>query len=135
MPIIKWEENYSVNIREIDEQHKKLFSIIDEFYEASITERAPEKIEETFKRLIDYADYHLNTEEKYFKQFDYPDKEAHTAQHDDYRKKINEWHKNYKSDVHASSINLMDFLQNWWTNHVIHTDKKYSDFFNKHGLK
>lgn len=123
-----------MNVKEIDDQHKKLFNIIDEFYQASIAQRAPEKIEETFKELIDYADYHLKTEEKYFEQFNYPDKKAHTEQHDNYRKKIDEWHNNYKSDIHTSSINLMDFLQDWWTNHIVHTDKKYSDFFNKHGL-
>ncbi|MBD3311778.1 MAG: bacteriohemerythrin [Candidatus Magasanikbacteria bacterium] len=133
--LLKWEPIYSVNVKEIDEQHKKMFDIINRIY--SLTEKSIKEDEslKVIEELIDYGNYHLDTEEKYFKKFDYPDTDSHIAQHDNYKKRVLEMkNKLEKSSDKEFYIELSNFLRDWWLGHIQNVDHKYSDFFNQKGL-
>lgn len=131
--LIEWEDEYSVGVKEIDEQHKKLFSLINSLFESmkeSSYKKTPENI---FQELLDYAKLHLKTEEDYFEKFNYPEKDVHKKTHDLYRSKISEFIK--KKDNTFLSFEIIDFLEDWWLGHIVSTDKKYQKFFKEHGLK
>jgi len=40
----------------------------------------------------------------------------------------------FKSGQAALSLELFDFLRDWLVNHISKTDRRYSKFFNEHGL-
>jgi hemerythrin len=133
--LLKWESIYSVNVKELDEQHKKMFEIINRVY--GLTEKSLEDQEslEIIKELKDYGNNHLDTEEKYFKKFNYPEMDSHIAQHNDYKKRILEMENSLK-DLEGKEAykELSDFLQDWWLGHIQNVDQEYSDFFNQNGL-
>lgn len=131
---LKWQPIYSVNVKEIDEQHKKMFSLINKVFEVK-QDYSKELIASIVKELKDYGTFHLDVEEKYFTQFDYPDKEAHVLQHNKYKEKIIDFEKgiNLASDQ-VLVKEMANFLKDWWLGHIQFTDQKYSDFFNIHGL-
>lgn len=133
---LKWEDVYSVNVKEIDDQHKKIFSIINRFL-AVKNNLSRAEFNEMIKELEDYSVYHFVTEEKYFEKYNYSEKKFHVIQHDNYKKIIIDF-KNEASSLPDISPELTGkvslFLQKWWTNHIINEDFKYSDFFNKNGI-
>ena len=130
----EWKSEYSVHVVLIDNQHKGLIEIIDDLYQSIMKNNTKEIISSIFERLNAYAIYHFGTEEKYFKEFDYPDAPKHIIEHEQYKKdvvKMEEDEKNGKTD----GLELFFYLENWWINHILNVDKKYSEFFNEHGLK
>jgi hemerythrin len=136
MPLINWEENFSVGVREIDEQHQKMIGILNELYK--MVENNNYSAEETGKilqELADYEDYHFSTEEKYFKQFRYDKTVEHVQLHDDYRKRVAEFKKQYNSEPSNNILSdLSVFLNGWWIWHINNTDKEYTQCFHDHGL-
>ncbi|MCL5004743.1 MAG: bacteriohemerythrin [Patescibacteria group bacterium] len=134
MPLLTWNDAYSVGVKEIDTQHQKIFELINQLYNAIVNSREKQIINSVINDLIDYANYHFSTEESYFAKFHYPDKDLHEQKHLEYRKKVNEFKENSAQNNEALSQEVLTFLEKWWTNHVIEIDKKYTKFFNDQGL-
>jgi hemerythrin-like metal-binding protein len=134
MDLLAWDDKYSVKVAEIDTQHKQMFHLINNLFHAMEKSKAPEQIQPILKGFIDYADFHFTTEEKYFTQFNYPDKDAHILAHRSYSAKIQELLNESTADKVLVSTKLMDFVEDWWIQHVTGMDQKYAQFFNDHGL-
>ncbi|HTX86578.1 MAG TPA: hemerythrin domain-containing protein, partial [Candidatus Nanoarchaeia archaeon] len=78
MPEIKWEDKFSVGVKELDEQHKKIIEIINRLTAMdSAADFSGEEILKILRELNDYAHYHFTNEEIYFREFDYPKAESH----------------------------------------------------------
>jgi len=136
MAIIKWDESFSVGVKEIDEQHQKMISILNEVYEmVTANNYSDPEIRKILKELTDYADFHFGTEEKYFKLFDYDRAEEHEQVHEDYRLRVAEMKAQYDSALRNDIlVDLSVFLNGWWLWHINHTDKEYTQCFHDHGL-
>ena len=64
---LEWNDIYSVNIKEIDSQHKNLFSLINKVqFSDKDKPNTKEEINKILDEMNDYAIYHFDTEEKYF---------------------------------------------------------------------
>lgn len=130
---LNWENIYSVNVKEIDDQHKKLFSLINEVH--SLEEKNNLEIKKIIKEMIEYSVYHFDTEEKYFEKYGYPFEEEHEKMHEMYKDAIKKIEENFDNQSTKENIlNISNFLKNWWLNHIQKEDIKYSTFFNKKGL-
>jgi hemerythrin len=136
MTLLKWEDKYSVGVKELDEQHKKIIEIINRI--SQIIDKNnfnDEDVGKIFVELKDYADYHFTNEEIYFREFDFDKTESHIKEHDDYRQKIEQMEGDYYSDKKKKIISdLSNFINQWWINHIIGTDKEYTECFHQHGL-
>ena len=134
-----WDAKYSVNIKSIDSQHQRFFEICNEIgYLVHQHQTNPQSITQVIKEFIDYSETHLSYEEKYFKEFDYPDKDFHISEHDSYRLKIT----SYQASLSQPNVNifkianeLADFARDWLSDHILAVDHKYSQFFIAHDIK
>jgi len=134
MDLLTWEDKYSVKVAEIDTQHKQMFEMINNLFRSLQEFKAPDQIQPIIKGFIDYANFHFATEEKYFTQFNYPQKDVHIQAHRMYSTRIQELLDNSTKDKVLVSTQLMDFVEDWWIQHVTGMDQKYAQFFNDHGL-
>ncbi len=134
MEKIIWKESFSVGVRKIDEQHKKLIKIINKLIETNDTKVYSETIYDTITKMTKYADYHFQTEEQYMIEYDYPDYSAHKEQHRGFRKKTVAFAVDTMKSKETLPIEILLYLQNWLINHIITSDMKYKSFFNKKGL-
>ncbi|WP_370572719.1 bacteriohemerythrin [Methanomethylovorans sp.] len=134
MPLITWSDKYSVNIKEIDEQHKKLVGMINELHDAMMHAKSKEVSVEIINKMAEYTKYHFSTEEKYMKQFRYPDYEVHKISHEKFVEQVLEFKKGYESGKTGLTYDLLNFLKNWLVTHIQASDKKYAPFFVEHGL-
>jgi hemerythrin len=135
MSILAWSHSFSVNVEEIDNQHKKLVDLINMLYDANKEGKAEDILLDILEELTSYAAEHFQTEEKYFDQFNYPNIIEHKKEHNAFIAQVFK----FKNDIMAGrisiSMNIMRFLVDWLTNHIKGSDKAYSAFFNEHGLK
>lgn len=132
--VFDWKPEYSVNVEEIDEQHKKLVSLIDKLYNSIYSFKTREELGGILEELIEYADYHFSTEEKYFDKFNYEYSEEHKREHEIFREKMLDLNKKFKNKELEISFELIDFLEDWLLDHLMEQDQKYVKCFIEHGL-
>ena len=137
MPIITWKDEYSVGVKELDEQHKKLMEMINELSRLYTEKKFKNAdVDKVFNEFTEYATYHLDTEEHYFNLYGYPDKDKHVPFHDKYRAKTKELKEKYNAGkIEDVLFEINNFIYEWWTWHILNVDKEYTSFFNANGLK
>ena len=134
-----WTEEFSVNVKEIDEQHQEFIRIANSLIDLADSEIF-NKEEALIKtgQLGSYAFYHLEAEEEMFAKTGYPEADEHVRIHNMFREKVNEFMnqiRDDKSDKKILSKEMAIFAGSWLLNHILGIDKKYTKFFNEHGLK
>jgi hemerythrin-like metal-binding protein len=130
-----WEEKYSVGVTEIDDQHKRMFTIINELLEAINSNTTGEHLGHIIDGLINYKKFHFATEEKYFKEFNYDETEQHIAKHHEFNDKLMAMKAEYPEYNLEFAFKLVDFLEDWLINHLMVVDQRYKECFKQHGLK
>jgi hemerythrin-like metal-binding protein len=131
----EWGPQYSLGIKEIDEQHKQLVEIINELYHAFMKKELDDKLGQILDQLKDYTVYHFGTEEKYFNRYGYENKKQHVAQHKKYIAEIDKMVATYKEKPSAITYKLMNFLRSWLIEHIQGTDARYVKFFKQNGIQ
>jgi len=129
MALMQWEERYSVHIASIDEQHKKLFSLINQLHEAMSHGKANDVMQSVLKELVAYTKTHFAAEERLLESKNYQGLVAHVHQHRKFVEKLASFQKDFAENKATLSITLMTFLRDWLTSHILQTDHQYSDFF------
>ena len=135
MAFLNWTDSLSVKINSIDEQHKKLIGLINSFYEKVSHRTNDENISILIKGMREYTQMHFDYEEKYMRQFNYPDYAVHKKEHDLFISKVSAVEDKVKKGTVILSFEITSFLKDWIKNHIQGSDKKYTDFFIKNGIK
>jgi hemerythrin len=135
MSLFVWDSKYSVNIREIDQQHQKLFALFNQLYEAMQEGHGNDVVGKVLTGVLDYTAYHFAFEEKLFRQYGYADEAAHRAEH----AKLTEQAKTLVQKLHAGQAHVtmatLKFLCDWLNNHILGSDKKFGPFLIGKGLR
>ncbi len=134
MSLWQWDESYSVGVSEIDEQHKKLVGMINRLHDGLGQGLGSELIGEILDEMAAYTEYHFQTEEDYFNQFNFREKDIHTAEHKGFSKKVSEFQEKFRTNPMILSVEVMYYLSNWLKNHIQGTDRNYTVLFNENGL-
>jgi len=132
---ITWNDDYSVNIKQIDEEHKKLVGMLNELHEAMQVGKGKEVLSSILENMIKYVGTHFGNEERYMEKFGYPHYEKHKGEHKDFVKKTLEFQEKFNEGKLGLSVEVMFFLKDWTLNHIKGSDKQYAPFFNEKGLK
>jgi hemerythrin len=135
MAYFEWDISLSVGISDIDDQHKKLISMISSLNAAVQEGHGRELMSEMVHGLIEYASTHFRTEEAYMSRFGYPDYEAHEAEHDSFISRVLDFQKKMSAEAEIDPPALLDFMKSWLVRHIQGTDMKYSEFFRQKGLR
>jgi hemerythrin len=132
MPIVQWNINFLLGIREIDQHHQHLVQLLndtyDEFREKAVIDPS------LIGKLLDYAGYHFTFEEKLMKQVSYPGFAEHKEEHDSFASRIAEIQKVYKQKE-SISVELIWFLCNWITHHIRETDAEFGRYVDVHKIQ
>ena len=134
MALIDWEDIYSVNVGEIDEEHKKLVGMINDLHQAMKDKKTKEVLDDIISGLIEYSGSHFAHEEKYFEEFNYLDATIHRKEHRDFVVKVKKFKQDFDDGIVLLSLDIMNFLKDWLLKHIQGSDKKYSTLFNEKGL-
>lgn len=136
MALIGWKPEYSVDITSIDQQHKKLVDFINELHDAMRDGKGADALGKVLRGLVDYTKTHFAAEEKLMKEHGYGDFAAHLDQHKDLLKKVEEIADKFeKTKGSGLTIEVMNFLRDWLTKHILGTDKKYVPHLKAKGVK
>lgn len=121
---IQWIPAYSIGNKEIDDQHKILFDMINEFF----CQEGMQATISIFENLSSYIDLHFESEENLLRQINYPKTSEHIAKHDELRVKFKlllDKLEDYSVEVHHK---IALFLYNWLASHILKSDMDYKSY-------
>jgi hemerythrin-like metal-binding protein len=133
MALITWNDSYSVKIKEMDNQHKKLIDLINTLHDAMKVGKGKEAVGEISTALVDYTKRHFSAEEMLMKLHDYPGYEDQKRAHMQLVSQIAVIQKKYE-DGTVLSQDVITFLKNWLVNHIQGMDQKYGPYLIDKGV-
>jgi hemerythrin-like metal-binding protein len=122
---IEWTSNLSVNNEIIDSQHRKIFNIMNQLRMADPDTSMNSEFARILSTLTDYGLSHLKEEEEFMAKHSFPGLEEHKKAHKAYLYKVAMFNLNFQKTSHTEVI---EFLKNWWMNHIAKMDMQYRDF-------
>ncbi len=135
MLLLEWSnDKLGVNVEIIDSQHKRMVGMINELYDAMNSYRGETILGKLLIRLEHYTHYHFDTEEQYFKKYEYPEFAVHKSQHDLLRSQIAELEERYEKGDKMLSVKVMDLLKDWLADHIMKSDRKFGSFLNEKAI-
>jgi len=128
MAFILWDEKYSVGNREIDEQHKTLFKLVNDIDDAISKGREKKIVNSSVETLIEYTIIHFSDEEKLFLNSEYPKKEEHKTEHMELKENVDRISTDLKQGMEIDMVDVLNFLKRWLIKHIMDSDRGYMDF-------
>ena len=129
-----WRNEFNLNIKEMDMQHRELVRIISDLQQAVRDGEGKERLGDILGSLLSYTDKHFAAEEKLMRKHGYPGYNEHKSKHIKMRAKVQSLIRDYNSGRVTMSFSVLTFLQDWLSKHILGTDMKYATYLNKKGI-
>ena len=135
MPLMTWTDKLSVGVGVLDEDHKRLVSMVNSLYDAVQGGHGKESLGRTLNELIQYTKVHFAREEAFFAQTGYPATAAHKVEHDKLTQQVVDVQQKYASGATTTlSLDVLHFLKDWLIKHIQGSDQKYRPHLNAKGI-
>jgi len=128
---IIWTEEFSVKVKKMDDDHKKLLSFYSKMAEHVENNGNSEAFVDVLSEMTEYAVTHFNKEENYMESISYPKIEEHKEFHRQYLLSTVSFNLNYLGSDNSKPIEVLQFLRNWWENHILNIDMDYAIYLSK----
>lgn len=128
MSFMLWDVSFELGIHEFDEHHKHLVDLLNMTYDGFTFDAEHSELEAVLDHLIDYATYHFATEEHWMEIHKYPQRSHHIEEHERFSQRVVEIQKDFHHGKTNLNLEVMQFLKNWLTEHILSTDAAYGDF-------
>ena len=135
MAFFDWKDEYSVGIARLDEQHKKLVSLLNDLYGAMKEGKGNEILDDVLKGLVTYTKTHFASEENLMKQYKFPGYGLHKERHESMGRHVLSLYDKFKSESKPNTLEIANYLKGWLANHIMGTDKLYRAFLNEKGVR
>jgi hemerythrin-like metal-binding protein len=141
MPKIVWSKRYSVNVKKLDDQHRRIAELVNAINARIKAREDSEGIVEGFTDLIAFTQGHFESEEVLMKRLDYPELKRHKKEHKELVNLLCDVRKQFKRET--KSLGDFDYdvardwlaiHSDWFSVHLVHSDKDFGEFLNKKGI-
>ncbi len=129
-----WSDDYSVNIKEMDEQHKKLVEIINKHSTAVKSKEESKVLKNTLKGLLEYIGVHFKREEEIMMQHEFPEYNPHKEGHSYINQEVDDLCMRYMKGDENTAFLVASLMKDWLFNHICNEDKKYGKYLNSKGV-
>ncbi|MCL2356203.1 MAG: hemerythrin family protein [Defluviitaleaceae bacterium] len=118
-----WSEKYETGNKQVDDEHKQLFSLVQKVIDQSFNTRI-EKIETAINFLAEYTVAHFKHEEELMDESGYPGTVVHKKQHSDFLTEVVKMKDKIlrEGDCLDNSLLINKTVSKWLTGHVIGSD-------------
>jgi hemerythrin len=126
--MFRWTADYSVGIRQIDEEHQQLFILAESLHQAMLEGKGKAILVDLLASLVAYTCYHFAHEEHLMERIGYPDYRQHREQHENLRSKVREMQERAASGETTMTIDVAQFVMEWVKRHIIASDRRIGHY-------
>jgi len=123
-----WTDELSIGNTDIDIVHKSLVNIYNDLIEYAESKRNRKEFAMILSKMTNYSLVHFKKEEEYMQKFSYPELTEHRRLHIDYIYKVAMYNANLLGINPPEIKEVINFIGNWWVDHILKIDKKYEDY-------
>lgn len=127
MALFAWSDELSVGNQFIDEDHKKLVKLVNDFHDAMEQGRANDVVGKVLRNLVIYTREHFAREEAEMQRIKYSRFLAHKQEHDKLIQEVVALQSGFESGKAMLSIKVSKFLRDWLHTHIKQTDQLLAD--------
>lgn len=126
MATFRWNANFVTNLPAVDEQHHHLVDLIntlgDHLGHDEVNDR---ELDELFRELVDYADYHFSEEEALMRRIGIDSRhiEGHVKAHQRFLHDIELLKTSGGAQIGDIASRILDYLVHWLTYHILGQDQ------------
>jgi len=128
---IVWSHILSVEVDEIDEDHRKLVNIFNILNHAVTDGESPEYLAAVLEELINCTVWHFSHEERLMLKYGYKGIEAHKADHQELIAGVKEVQEEILQANEPVSEEHIAFLERWLTEHILTADMRLGTYLSQ----
>ncbi|MFY9855946.1 MAG: bacteriohemerythrin [Terracidiphilus sp.] len=126
MPFIVWTGGMSVDVKLLDNDHKKLAILINDLHDGVMTGSARERLERIFDEIVAYSHIHFDHEELLLDEAGYGGAQAHKQEHGHKIQQVLVMRERFRSGAtFADDQEVLNQLKDWLVNHIQHSDQEF----------
>lgn len=127
LPFISWTERMSVDVKLLDNDHKKLAILITDLRDAVAADRDKQSLMQIFEEVVRHTRIHFAHEEKLFEETAYPDAAIHIQEHHQLMDRVKDLFVRFKfSTEKAGHLEIISLLKGWLFAHIQSSDLEYA---------
>ncbi len=132
---IQWTENLAVGVDMIDNQHKGIFSRVNNLLNAMAQGKGRDEVGKVITFLADYVVKHFRSEEEIMIKNNFDGYPSQKEEHAQFIRDFSVLKKEFETSGVTSHlvIQVQQKLCNWLTNHIGNEDKKIGAFLKMKG--
>lgn len=123
-----WSDNLTMYNRTVDQQHIKLFEMVNEILDHERLYPKSEQFAIILSNISDYGLEHFRTEEQYMREIGYPNVDEHAKEHRKYLFNVAMFNTNFKDVNHTDPKTVLRFVKGWWYSHIMISDMDVCKF-------
>jgi len=123
-----WDDALSVQVQEIDEDHRKLVDLFNILNHSIAEGDATIYIEAVLEELISCTAWHFSHEERLMLKYAYDGYEEHRTEHQELIKSARELQQKYLQEGKQISSEDIVFLEQWLTGHILGADMELGSY-------
>lgn len=131
---LRWEDRYTVGIKQIDEEHRKLIQLMVNLWDAIESGKGRSIISDVIQNLLDYTRTHFVAEEKMMIEHKFPEYDQHKGDHDRFVMEVMNAAKEYIEKRAIPTQKILTFLAHWLIEHIMGYDKNLAVYLRQKGL-
>lgn len=128
MAKIEWDEQLSMGVEEVDNQHKELIRIANVLLKAVENKRETRILENVIRRLREYTVFHFNSEETLMEKVSYPKRGEHAQAHNSLKNKVKKYQRVIYKKETLDPERVLKFLKIWLLKHILEKDRDFANF-------
>ena len=129
--LFKWKNDFSVGIKELDDQHKYFFEILNRLGEAAGGNKGMEIVGPVLQELKEYSRHHFTEEENWLRVIGFPGLQHQKKQHEFFILQVTDLQDKFSKGDGNIPISTLEFLRDWLLSHILENDKKYGTYMNE----
>lgn len=130
MTLMTWtKEQYGTDVAIADEQHKKLFNLVNALHEV-LPGGDKGSVGGCLDELIDFVAEHFQTEERLMQEKGYSGYEKHKAEHDKLLATCADIKNKFEAGETDLTTETTEFVKDWLDRHIPSVDRLYTPVLN-----
>ncbi len=133
VPLLVFNNSFSVNIASLDAQHARLVGMINVLSESVARCEEKKVLALLLDALFAYTTAHFEAEEGLMAKHGYAGLAEHRSEHASMSATVLQFAREFRTGEKDISARLLGFLRGWFTSHILGTDRQYSAFLRERG--
>ncbi len=132
VPVLAWSNSFSVRIAALDKEHALLVGMTNVLSQSVAHGEGQKVLGVLLDGLVRYTKAHFAHEEALMSKHGYAGLADHRAEHRAMTAQVQRFKRDF-ADGQDVSARLLEFLREWFGNHILGTDQRYSAFLREKG--